>query len=280
MKIKATKVCRQCKQELPNTVDYFYPANYVDKLDKLCKTCRSNFIFGLLDGQDSGRTKRCPHCNITYPASVKYFYFDQYSNSGLSSWCVDCINNRNAEKYWKVKQNRYFLAAERREQRHIGEMPRKRNRFKRIKIEEYQVRKIVPLSIIYIESNVQIFLLGMASDMGCLLVQNKPIFYVSNLLISKRLDELFRWVYNRETSVKDSYMKDIFLLREGQYVTVIDRYGQELLTGTVTDIFDNSDGTFRSVELNIRRKNPFIITNLYANDRGLDFQIHEIVEER
>ncbi len=83
-----TKVCKECKRELPKNTDYYFKdKSYKDGYSNKCKECKGyNFTNKLTNIPKEGY-KFCIRCSRELPATTDYFYME---NGRLMSTCKDC----------------------------------------------------------------------------------------------------------------------------------------------------------------------------------------------
>lgn len=107
-----TKCCKACKQELPNTSEYFQPQKGArDGLSPRCRLCCSRKQMELRKSFDERHAyedamklagqRRCRACHEYKPATPDYFCRSSRDSTGLNSKCKACQTVTNVEN-WKL----------------------------------------------------------------------------------------------------------------------------------------------------------------------------------
>lgn len=85
------KVCKDCKRELPGTLEYFDKHSQTsDGLRQPCRECRGEaFRIGLMVEVKLGY-KICSQCRRELPATLEHFHKNSSNREGLGQPCIEC----------------------------------------------------------------------------------------------------------------------------------------------------------------------------------------------
>lgn len=101
-----TKICKDCKKELPLNRDYFTVAkSNKDGFHNKCKICRGFKNYGISLPRENAMLKkeglkRCSICKEIKPIDI----YEQVGKTRLKEWCPDCdeIAKRNKSEYDRI----------------------------------------------------------------------------------------------------------------------------------------------------------------------------------
>lgn len=93
------KTCVRCKQEFPETKEYFNKDSHnKDGLYSRCRKCHNKKLVRetLPEGY-----KRCTGCKELFLATSEFFYSDKRAEDGLYPCCKSCFLDRSHASYYK-----------------------------------------------------------------------------------------------------------------------------------------------------------------------------------
>ena len=97
--MEKTKICKDCKRELPLNKNYFYVHNkYKDGFEIRCRECCGSKFLKTKEGY-----KICSTCRNELPATKEYFNVSKMGKYGFSSNCKICA--AEATRIWKQENS-------------------------------------------------------------------------------------------------------------------------------------------------------------------------------